>query len=275
MCVILFIPNKRLNQIETGELEGHYLANRDGIGYAWTDGEMIHVYKTLDFHIFLKQFEADRKLAEEAGSGILLHFRQATHGEISKENAHPFWVNRSVVFAHNGVLRNFSPSRPGKSDTREFLHRVLRHLPEDFMFNIGIMRLIEEAIDPDRMGFFHVSGEFRHIGGSWVEGIWYSNLNSLARWDLNLTLERVGDQFYDIETGEEFKRIPADEVPLVIESENVQLPLCDFCGTVITNVGYYGLKTGWLVGPECVTIYHEKGGSSWTKLSDYYRKLNP
>ena len=38
---------------------------------------------------------------------VLIHFRIKTHGPIDKNNCHPFLVNNSLGFIHNGIITGY------------------------------------------------------------------------------------------------------------------------------------------------------------------------
>lgn len=139
MCII--IASREPNKLDNDLLERCWDRNSDGAGLAYKGPNGIVVAKEFArFDTFLKLFHKHRKIAVKNNSHMLLHFRIGTSGEKSIVNVHPFWVNKNLVFAHNGML----PIRPMKnwSDTNTFNQMVLKRFPPDFFKVSGIVNLI-------------------------------------------------------------------------------------------------------------------------------------
>ena len=87
---------------------------------------------------------------------VIAHIRKATQGAVALENCHPFvrelW-GRYWVFAHNGDLKNFSPSltgtfRPvGTTDSEQAFCYLMQSLHERFGDSLPSMSLLREAVD--------------------------------------------------------------------------------------------------------------------------------
>jgi glutamine phosphoribosylpyrophosphate amidotransferase len=95
MCVIIYKP-KGVEMPSNYILARAYGMNHDGCGIASPS----HFYKGLSYNSFkrtLNQCSVDEP--------VLIHFRWATNGSVSKKNCHPFYDSETgVYFAHNGVL---------------------------------------------------------------------------------------------------------------------------------------------------------------------------
>jgi hypothetical protein len=107
---------------------------------------------------------------------ILLHFRISTHGGINIENCHPFKVNKSLAFIHNGIID--TDIIKGKSDTNSFNELVLKELPKDFYKQQSIMDLMEYRIGYSKLVFLDGMNNYAIVGehkGKWDNGNWYSN----------------------------------------------------------------------------------------------------
>ena len=110
----------------------------------------------------------------------MFHARIKTHGLISLDNCHPFYVTNDLVVFHNGIIQG----RKHKtwSDTRVFVHDVLQELPNDFLSNRGIRHLILQLIDWSRLVFATPQGiawiANRGMGCK-KRGVWYSNTGYL------------------------------------------------------------------------------------------------
>jgi predicted glutamine amidotransferase len=70
------------------------------------DGYGIHTSDNLFFSFDFPAFYASELLQNLPGDTVAtIHFRLATHGKVTKQNAHPFAVGNGVFLMHNGVLR--------------------------------------------------------------------------------------------------------------------------------------------------------------------------
>jgi len=110
---------------------------------------------------------------------MIIHFRIATSGRIDEDNCHPFQVTPDIVMAHNGILDNAEPTST-ISDTRVFIGEVLSDLPEGFLWNYGIQRLISGFIGDSKLVFLDRYGMYRFVNenlGHWDKhhSNWFSN----------------------------------------------------------------------------------------------------
>lgn len=177
MCIICFSPftkNFDLNHLING-----FSANRDGAGFAVSDGEQLITEK--GFFTFEKFWEKFKDYNKPHYSK-LVHFRIKTHAAINAENCHPFKITDDIVMAHNGVLKQFADRSKPNSDTSQFVDKILKpaltknpniYKEEWFQY------LIEEYIGTgnkiiilDKDGNFEI---FRGEFGEWNNGNWFSN----------------------------------------------------------------------------------------------------
>lgn len=97
MCVIIHKPaGVQMPQLHI--LESCFLRNRDGIGFCTSSGKSWH---GMSFYKFLSELGKTDDSEE-----IIIHFRWATHGSVSRKNCHPFYdKEHDIWFAHNGFYR--------------------------------------------------------------------------------------------------------------------------------------------------------------------------
>lgn len=180
MCIAIYKPAGKV--IEEDVLKTCATNNKDGCGFAYINTDhlgvkRIKVKKTMDFEIFIRQYK--RACKNNPDSPFLIHFRIATHGEVSKFNCHPFVVDEDVVFVHNGMISDVAKDTR-KSDTQMFNEEILKGLhPEDLVYNNTIKRLLEEFIGwNSKLIFMNIDGDIQICNekkGNWEDGCWYSN----------------------------------------------------------------------------------------------------
>ena len=176
MCIA--IVKTKDGMITDEQLKNCFENNPDGAGVAYsTEGQLYMIKGIFDEDSFIKSVRYAESVADGA---ILIHCRIATSGLVDETNCHPHVVHNNCVMIHNGVLKNITVPKDSKvSDTVLFVEGILRKLPEDFMFDEGIMNLIEVAIGGNnKFCFLHSSGEFaiaNEDAGDWVNGVWFSN----------------------------------------------------------------------------------------------------
>jgi glutamine amidotransferase len=175
MCIIAaLMPGLKLDK-ET--FDRCWDKNPDGFGIAYIFNEELRVRKTMYKKDAWSIYHNVCRIAPE--SSMILHFRIGTHGVKDISNCHPFYVNKELVFAHNGMI-NDVPACPTKelSDTQMFNNLVLKHLPPDFYKWEHYQMLIEKYIGHSKLVFLDVNNELyfsNESKGEWFDGVWFSN----------------------------------------------------------------------------------------------------
>lgn len=174
MCIaILNTPEGGLISREV--LQQCWDSNRDGAGFVFSMDGTLEVFKELKkFKRFYVAYELARVAYPQAN--FIIHFRIKTHGLVNKDNCHPFVIDETCAFAHNGMVEGFGVKE--KSDTVDFMEKVLRKLPVGFLEMEGIRRLIRKSTGWSKFVFLNSDNTYRIIneeGGKWDEKNWYSN----------------------------------------------------------------------------------------------------
>jgi predicted glutamine amidotransferase len=152
--------------------------NPDGGGLAYAINGKIKIVKELKcWKELYKQYEIIR--SENPEANILLHFRIATHGKINETNCHPFLVNKSLTFIHNGMIYGKGLEQSKEfSDTYLFNQTILKRLPQTFLKNEAILKLLEEYIGFSKIIFLTGGNDWvilNEDSGYWIGDNWYSN----------------------------------------------------------------------------------------------------
>jgi hypothetical protein len=186
MCIaIVQTKNKTMSK---RNLENCWHNNDDGAGILWAyDGKLYCEKELGKFDRFYKMYSQIVKFYGDVP--ILLHFRTATHGDISLKNTHPFFVSRQLAFIHNGIF--WGMEHETKSDTFLF-KELLQGLPPNFLEDKNLSKLLRLAVSGNKVVFLSSSGRYTIMGnGHWKDGIWYSNTDyeqkkytyAAAGWD--------------------------------------------------------------------------------------------
>lgn len=172
--------------------------NPDGGGMAYAKDGKIKIVKELKcWKELYKQYEVVR--AENPAANILLHFRIATHGKINETNCHPFLVNKGLGFIHNGMIygKGLEVSKEF-SDTYLFNQTILKRLPQNFLKNEAILKLLEEYIGFSKVIFLTGGNDWAILNedsGHWNGDNWYSNSSYKAQPKLVYTSVKPGNMF--------------------------------------------------------------------------------
>lgn len=123
MCIIVEKPqNVAIPKAWHSEF---WLKNSDGMGVVyWLAGKPV-VWKTLDKRaawVFLQSL---------ADKPAIIHYRMATHGDVSLDMAHPFEIIKGFYFIHNGIVEAPADKDRTLSDTARLVKHVLRPLLEN------------------------------------------------------------------------------------------------------------------------------------------------
>jgi len=148
-------------------------ANKDGCGMAYIDDNgVVNIYKCLDFDMFYNKY-----IEVENKSTMIIHFRIATHGEVSPENCHPFKLNNRMALIHNGVISGYGDKKT-KTDTQDFIDKVIGNISWKEWKNPSFRTLVGEAIGYSKLAILDKSGNYYIVNeerGMWDNGVWYSN----------------------------------------------------------------------------------------------------
>ena len=194
MCIAIVKTKEAIINDDT--LKACYEANPDGAGIAFSKEGQLYLMKGIfNEDEFLK---AVRKYEQEADGAMLIHCRIGTSGLKDKNNCHPHVINEHCVMIHNGVLDIDVPEGSLISDTVLYVEKHLRNLPEGFMNNKEIMRLISNDIGSNnKFCFLNEKGEYAIANeeeGEWENGVWYSNDN--YKWHMSYEYGGYGGYYY-------------------------------------------------------------------------------
>lgn len=184
MCVFCVVP-PNVTPTRT-MLEDSALNNPDGFGFAITipSEQRIHVEKTMNADTSISRFLEMR--AKYPQGYAIWHARIATHGSVTVDNCHPFYVandNRTVLF-HNGVLPIDEPKGDKRSDTRIFAEDILPAIGGlKSLDNDNVFKLVEGFATGSKLAFLTVDPTSEHelymvndhLGFKDVSGVWWSN----------------------------------------------------------------------------------------------------
>jgi hypothetical protein len=198
MCLIVQRPAGLI--IPKEKFDSSVIVNSDGWGFsAQREGEELTTIKSVD-----KDYDYDTlydMLHDEfKDDNILLHLRFTTAGDTALRNAHPFPILEKeadgidIRMAHNGTLYKYKPNATGdnswESDTRCFVREFVRPLfkqnknPKEILGDPFIWGLLNEQLTAASVLSF-IDGDGNMVncneegnGGSWIEGIYYSNVYS-------------------------------------------------------------------------------------------------
>ena len=207
MCIII-VANKN-KKIPSGHIELANELNCDGFGISASINNKLFVYKSVSMNSddIIKLYNSIRQVAT---GDIVLHFRLATHGDVSDELCHPFYVNKNLVMFHNGVIRDsvsgYSKHNKNESDTTAFVKNILKNFKKGFQNNKTIMNMISKSVEEyNRLCFLDSTGKTTYTSSDkWVEhnGILYSNPDVFYKDEdykyINpVTMDYVEGNYYD------------------------------------------------------------------------------
>lgn len=178
MCIAIFKPAHVL--IPDEHLDNSFYNNDDGAGFAFVENDEIVIRKGFfKYEHFMEHYK------KHEHKPMIVHFRIKTHGDISKENCHPFRISRSYVAAHNGVLHSYSTKE--KSDTRFFVDDVLKPMAANgTLENRRLKKAVEECIGKNnKVVILKRNGKpiiLNEDEGIWKDKVWYSNETYQWKW---------------------------------------------------------------------------------------------
>lgn len=179
MCIIIVAnANKKIsNRI----IKQAYKNNPDGFGIAASVNGKVKVIKGL--YKPNKIIKIYNQLRERATGDIVLHFRLATHGNITNSLCHPFRVNDDLVMFHNGIIDSklvgWTKDYIDESDSSLFCKNILRKFKRGFECNDYILNMLGDFIGYyNKVCLLNSLGEVSYINkDEWItyRNITYSN----------------------------------------------------------------------------------------------------
>lgn len=173
MCLAAW--HNKGKRIPTEYLHTAWHNNHDGAGVLYSNGKSLVTHKTLrSFDEFMSSYELALR---RNTSGVTVHFRRASVGNIDLKNVHPF-VFGDLGFVHNGTIYNVAPKK-GKSDTLVFGETILSKLNTNDIFKNGALQMLISSFIGSRSKLILMNLTktliFNMDAGEWNDGVWYSN----------------------------------------------------------------------------------------------------
>jgi len=232
MCIAIL--KKQEATVPKEQLKESFISNPDGSGYMFANNGNLTIKKGFfKFDEFYDNYSRDMKKFNNPIA--IIHFRITTHGLTNRTNCHPFLIDDSIGFAHNGII-DFVSDHKKKSDTIMFKREILQQLPDNFINNDIIIRLIEESIGNSKLVFLNRKGEFRIANehkGHWSDDsdIWYSN-NSYCEIQVN----HWNTKYYDMYKDYDVLNITNKKKKKVNKGNKVERTSCRTCSANLFTI---------------------------------------
>lgn len=176
MCIIALKPEKVT--LSKAQMKIMWDANPHGAGFMYASGGKVVVIKGL------MTLDSLWDAVQAAGPlrKMVLHFRVKTHGAISPEMTHPFWVTEDkLAMVHNGVIRPLvHKTTELVSDTAVFAKTLAANYTDPLLAVKSSFHreMMEAYIGQSKMVFMDGTGKTwilnEHLG-EWNKSVWYSN----------------------------------------------------------------------------------------------------
>lgn len=176
MCIAIL--NTKQTTLKKQLLRNCWENNGDGAGilYINNDNKLEFFKEMNDFNTFYDKYIDVR--SKYGKRNMVLHFRISTHGKVNTTNCHPFIVNDSLGFVHNGMIYDV-PTSTEYSDTYMFNESILKNFVSGFEYNETIMEMLEVFIGSgSKLVFLNDNNDFFIVNeqaGHWNLGCWFSN----------------------------------------------------------------------------------------------------
>jgi predicted glutamine amidotransferase len=176
MCIIALKPEKV--QFTKQQLKIMWDNNPHGAGFMYAEEGVVKVVKGLNSVDELwDAIQAAGPLRK-----MVLHFRIRTHGALSAEMTHPFWIKEGkLAMVHNGVIRPLTHlTTTEESDTAVFARKLAENYSNPLVAvkNPFHRDMLEIYIGYSKMVFMDGKGQTyilnEHLG-EWHKNVWYSN----------------------------------------------------------------------------------------------------
>lgn len=173
MCICALKPEGKT--ISKESLQACYNNNKDGAGFMYSEDNKLIIKKG---YFSFDEFYRDYKPIED--KKVVLHFRIKTHGDVNKDNCHPFQVSNNMAFVHNGII-NIEEDHKEFSDTWHFNEKIIKPMYKDnqgFLKKLYMKKLITDFVGNSKLIFMNNKGITHIINstkGIWEDGVWYSN----------------------------------------------------------------------------------------------------
>lgn len=184
MCIAIMNPSKTTLSKEV--LQNCWENNTDGAGMLYIESGQLKTFKEMkNFDNFYEKYLSIKKNKKSKKNKVVLHFRISTHGKINEENCHPFLVNESLGFVHNGIIYDVVTTE-NHSDTFIFNETYLQSFPPDFLDSWQMCDMIEKFIGNSKLVFLDDQNNDTILNeemGVWDMDCWFSNTTyKTSKW---------------------------------------------------------------------------------------------
>ena len=239
MC-LLIAQKQNAKTLESSVLNTAFQNNSDGVGFSFIENNALKVLKYRDFDTFFDSYSRYHKKLSKS-SCFIIHFRIGTHGTSNGVyNVHPFYVNKNLVFAHNGMIHKVDNCNK-RSDTRVFNDTILKSLNSRMIIeNNAVHKLISEYIGQSKLVFLRSDNSLKIINshmGHWSGKTWFSN-NSYKNGVCDFGgITKSNNYTFDFNSKYNDTK-----------QTKYQASKCEHCNVYVTKRHKNSLTNGWVCG---------------------------